>query len=105
MKKKLKFFLCAFCALTFTPIYVVAVTQDCEKHADDVIVMTAKIADLNDRQYGFIRNAIIESCLKNIIKLENNTIVNTNDKDWFTEKILSGETDRKKGNKRLKKLK
>ena len=64
-----------------------------------------EIAELNDRQYGFIRNAIIESCLKNIIKLENNTIVNTNDKDWFTEKILSGETDRKKGNKRLKKLK
>ncbi len=52
-----------------------------------------------------IRNAIIESCLKNIIKLKNNTIVNTDDKDWFTEKILSGETDRKKGNKRLKKLK
>ena len=91
MKKKLNFFLCALCALTFTPIYAMTVTQNCEKHADEVIVI--------------IRNAIIESCLKNIIKLKNNTIVNTDDKDWFTEKILSGETDRKKGNKRLKKLK
>ena len=82
-----------------------AVTQDCEKHADDVIVMTAKIADLNDRQYGFIRNAIIESCLNNTIKSENNTIKSVDNKDWLTEKILSSETDRKEGNKRLKKLK
>jgi len=28
-----------------------------------------------------------------------------NDKDWFTEHILSGDTERKKGNERLKKLK
>ena len=47
----------------------------------------------------------MESCLKNIIESNNNTIENADDKDWFTEKILSGETDRKEGNKRLKKLK
>ena len=105
MKRKLIFFLCALCALTFTPIYAVTVTQNCEKHADEVIVMTAEIADLNDKQYEFIRNAIIQSCLKNIIKLKNNTIESVDNKDWFTEKILSSETDRKEGNKRLKKLK
>ncbi len=50
MKKKLNFFLCALCALTFTPIYAMTVTQNCEKHADEVIVMTAEIADLNDHK-------------------------------------------------------
>mgnify|MGYP000240520783 FL=1 len=105
MKRKLIVFLCALCALTFTPIYAVTVTQNCEKHADEVIIMTAEIAELNDRQYGFIRNAIIESCLNNIIKSENNTIKSVDNKDWLTEKILSSETDRKEGNKRLKKLK
>ena len=106
MKKILEFFLCVLYALTFTPIYAMTVTQDCERHADEVIAITAaEMTNLDDRQYILLRNTVMESCLKNIIESNNNTIENAGDKDWFTEKILSGETDRKEGNKRLKKLK
>jgi len=46
----------------------------------------------------------MKSCLSNIMKT-NNTIENDENRDWFTEKILSGDTSKKDGNKRLKKLK
>jgi hypothetical protein len=65
----------------------------------------AEITDLNDEQYSLLSNKIMQSCLENINKAENNTIENVNEKDWFTEKILSDDTSRKDGNKRLKKLK
>jgi len=106
MKKILEFFQCVLYALTFTPIYAMTVAQDCERHADDVIaIAAAEMTNLDDRQYLLLRRVVMESCLQNIIESNNNTIENADDKDWFTEKILSGETDRKEGNKRLKKLK
>ena len=105
MKKILEFFQCVLYALTITPIYAMTVAQDCERHADDVIAITAETTNLNDRQYLLLRSVVMESCLKNIIESNSNKIENVDDKDWFTEKILSGETDRKEGNKRLKKLK
>ena len=67
--------------------------------------MFAEITDLNDEQYSLLSNKIMQSCLENINKAKNNTIENVNEKDWFTEKILSDDTSRKDGNKRLKKLK
>ena len=44
----------------------------------------------------------MKSCIKNIIEADDN--LSKND-DWFTEKILSDDTSKKEGNKRLKKLK
>jgi len=106
MKKILEFFQCVLYTLTITPIYAMTVAQDCERHADDVIaIAAAEMTNLDDRQYLLLRRVVMESCLQNIIESNNNTIENADDKDWFTEKILSGETDRKEGNKRLKKLK
>ena len=70
-----------------------------------MLLMAVEITVLNDEQYRILKNIIMKSCLENIIKSKNNTVENIDDKDWFTEKILSGETDRKEGNKRLKKLK
>jgi len=105
MKKILEFFLYFFFSLTFTPLNAATLSQDCEKHAGDVMMMAVEITVLNDEQYRILKNIIMKSCLENIIKSKNNTVENIDDKDWFTEKILSGETDRKEGNKRLKKLK
>ena len=106
MKKIFEFFQCVLYTLTITPIYAMTVAQDCERHADDVIaIAAAEMTNLDDRQYLLLRRVVMESCLQNIIESNNNTIENADDKDWFTEKILSGETDRKEGNKRLKKLK
>jgi len=106
MKKILEFFQCVLYTLICTPIYAVTLIQDCERHADEVVAITAtEMTNLDDRQYMLLRNTVMESCLKNIIESNNNTIKNVDDKDWFTEKILSGDTDRKEGNKRLKKLK
>ena len=106
MKKILEFFQCILYALTITPIYAMTVAQDCERHADEVVaIAAAEMTNLDDRQYLLLRRVVMESCLQNIIESNNNTIENADDKDWFTEKILSGDTDRKEGNKRLKKLK
>ena len=106
MKKILEFFQCVLYTLTITPIYAMTVAQDCERHADEVVaIAAAEMTNLDDRQYLLLRRVVMESCLQNIIESNNNTIENADDKDWFTEKILSGETDRKEGNKRLKKLK
>ena len=105
MKQILEFFLYVLCALTFTPLHAVTLTQDCERHTSDVMMTATEITELNDEQYRLLGNIIMKSCLENIIKSKNNTVENVDDKDWFTEKILSGETNRKEGNKRLKKLK
>ena len=105
MKQILEFFLYVLCALTFTPLHAVTLTQDCEKHTSDVMMTATEITELNDEQYRLLGNIIMKSCLENIIKAENNAIENVNDEDWFTEKILSDDTSRKDGNKRLKKLK
>ena len=59
-------------------------------------------ANLNNEQDSLINNTIMKSCIKNIIEADDN--LSKND-DWFTEKILSDDTSKKEGNKRLKKLK
>jgi len=87
-----------------TQINAVVTTQDCNKHTEDVMIMTKDKTQLSDEQYILLNNVIMKSCLSNIMKT-NNTIENNENRDWFTEKILSGDTSKKDGNKRLKKLK
>ncbi len=87
-----------------TQINAVVTTQDCNKHTEDVMIMTRDKTQLSDEQYILLNNIIMKSCLSNIMKT-NNTIENNENRDWFTEKILSGDTSKKDGNKRLKKLK
>ena len=87
-----------------TQINAVVTTQDCNKHTEDVMIMTRDKTQLSDEQYILLKNIIMKSCLSNIMKT-NNTIENNENRDWFTEKILSGDTNKKDGNKRLKKLK
>ena len=105
MNEILKFFLFGICILAFTPIHAVITTQNCNKHTNDVMKVFAEITDLNAEKYNLLRNKIMQACLETIIKAENNIIEHVNDKDWFTEKILSNDASRKDGNKRLKKLK
>jgi len=87
-----------------TQINAVVTTQDCNKHTEDVMIMTKDKTQLSDEQYILLNNIIMKSCLSNIMKT-NNTIKNDENRDWFTEKILSGDTSKKDGNKRLKKIK
>ena len=87
-----------------TQINAIVTTQDCNKHTEDVMIMTRDKTQLSDEQYILLNNIIMKSCLSNIMKT-NNTIENNENRDWFTEKILSGDTSKKDGNKRLKKLK
>ena len=87
-----------------TQINAVVTTQDCNKHTEDVMIMTKDKTQLSDEQYILLNNVIMKSCLSNIMKT-NSTIENDENRDWFTEKILSGDTSKKDGNKRLKKLK
>ena len=87
-----------------TQINAVVTIQDCNKHTEDVMIMTRDKTQLSDEQYILLNNIIMKSCLSNIMKT-NNTIENGENRDWFTEKILSGDTSKKDGNKRLKKLK
>jgi len=87
-----------------TQINAVVTTQDCNKHTEDVMIMTRDKTQLSDEQYILLNNIIMKSCLSNIMKT-NNTIKNDDNRDWFTEKILSGDTSKKDGNKRLKKIK
>ena len=105
MKEILRFFLFGICTLAFTPIHAVIATQNCSKYTSDVMKVFTEITDLNDEQYSLLSAKIMQSCLENIHKAENNTIENVNVKDWFTEKIFSDDTNRKDGNKRLRKLK
>ena len=99
MKKSVNFLL--FCLL-FTPVNAAITKKDCDKHANKAMIMIKAKASLNNEQDSLINNAIMKSCIKNIIEADNN--LSKND-DWFTEKILSGDTSKKEGNKRLKKLK
>ena len=87
-----------------TQINAVVTIQNCNKHTEDVMIMTRDKTQLSDEQYILLNNIIMKSCLSNIMKT-NNTIENGENRDWFTEKILSGDTSKKDGNKRLKKLK
>ena len=87
-----------------TQINAVVTTQDCNKHTEDVMIITRDKTQLSDEQYILLNNIIMKSCLSNIMKT-NNKIENDENRDWFTEKILSGDTSKKDGNKRLKKLK
>ena len=87
-----------------TQINAVVTIQDCNKHTEDVMIMTRDKTQLSDEQYILLNNIIMKSCLSNIMKT-NNTIEKDENRDWFTEKILSGDTSKKDGNKRLRKLK
>ena len=87
-----------------TQINAVVTIQDCNKHTEDVMIMTRDKTQLSDEQYILLNNIIMKSCLSNIMKT-NNTIENDENRDWFTEKILSGDSSKKDGNKRLRKLK
>ena len=71
----------------------------------DVIKNAAAATILTDEEYVFLDKIIMESCINNIIKADNNTKNYDGNKDWFTEKILSGEKSKKDGNKRLRNLK
>tara|TARA_B100001964_G_C14244616_1_gene606789 strand:+ start:1747 stop:2061 length:315 start_codon:yes stop_codon:yes gene_type:complete len=104
MRKIYRFFLLALFGMLSTQINAVVTTQDCNKHAEDVMITTRDKTQLRDEQYILLNNIIMKSCLSNIMKT-NNTIENDENRDWFTEKILSGDTSKKDGNKRLKKLK
>ena len=104
MRKIFRFFLLSSFSILSTQVNAVITTQDCNKHTKDVMSMTRDKTQLSDEQYILLNNIIMKSCLNNIIKT-NNTIENDENKDWFTEKILSGDTSKKDGNKRLKKLK
>jgi hypothetical protein len=104
MRKIFRFFLLVSFSMQSTQINAVVTTQDCNKHTEDVMIMTRDKTQLSDEQYILLNNIIMKSCLSNIMKT-NNTIKNDENRDWFTEKILSGDTNKKDGNKRLKKLK
>jgi hypothetical protein len=104
MRKIFRFFLLVSFSMQSTQINAVVTTQDCNKHTEDVMIMTRDKTQLSDEQYILLNNIIMKSCLSNIMKT-NNTIENNENRDWFTEKILSGDTNKKDGNKRLKKLK
>ena len=104
MRKIFRFFLLVSFSMQSTQINAVVTTQDCNKHTEDVMIMTRDKTQLSDEQYILLNNIIMKSCLSNIMKT-NNTIKNDENRDWFTEKILSGDTSKKDGNKRLKKIK
>ena len=104
MRKIFRFFLLVSFSMQSTQINAVVTTQDCNKHTEDVMIMTRDKTQLSDEQYILLNNIIMKSCLSNIMKT-NNTIENNENRDWFTEKILSGDTSKKDGNKRLKKIK
>ena len=104
MRKIFRFFLLSSFSMQSTQINAVVTTQDCNKHTEDVMIMTRDKTQLSDEQYILLNNIIMKSCLSNIMKT-NNTIKNDENRDWFTEKILSGDTSKKDGNKRLKKIK
>ena len=86
--------------LLFSQANAEVTTQDCDKHANEIMIIMKNKANLNDKQSNLLNDIIIKSCITNIVKANNKE----ND-DWFTEKILSGDTSKKEGNKRLKKLK
>ncbi len=104
MRKIFRFFLLSSFSMLSTQINAVVTIQNCNKHTEDVMIMTRDKTQLSDEQYILLNNIIMKSCLSNIMKT-NNTIENDENRDWFTEKILSGDTSKKDGNKRLKKLK
>ena len=102
MKKKIIYFtVCTFCLL-LTQANAVVTTQDCEKYTKDVMITIKSKVNLNEEQYSLLNNIITKSCINDIVKANNKTKEND---DWFTEKILSGDTKKKEGNIRLKKLK
>lgn len=88
--------------LLYSQANAVITAKDCNKHVDHVMVIIKDKANLNNEQDSLINNTILKSCIKNIIEADDN--LSKND-DWFTEKILSDDTSKKEGNKRLKKLK
>ncbi len=92
-------FLYAF-LLLFSQANAEVTIQDCDKHANEIMIIMENKTNLNDKQSILLNDIIINSCITNIVKANNKE----ND-DWFTEKILSGDTSKKEGNKRLKKLK
>jgi uncharacterized membrane protein YheB (UPF0754 family) len=97
------------------------IDKACLRHAVSLIskLKSKVIGDLNQKKSDQALKLATDSCQAYFKKEfhqnpESVTSVSSNDKietendnmkDWFTEKILSGDVKRKKGNKRLKKLK
>ena len=75
MRKIFRFFLLVSFSMQSTQINAVVTTQDCNKHTEDVMIMTRDKTQLSDEQYILLNNIIMKSCLSNIMKT-NNTIEN-----------------------------
>ena len=105
MIKKINILLVHILSFVYINTYAAITTNDCNTHKVDVIKNAAAATILTDEEYVFLDKIIMESCINNIIKADNNTKNYDGNKDWFTEKILSGDKSKKDGNKRLRKLK
>ena len=105
MIKKINILLVHILSFVYINTYAAITANDCNIHKVDVIKNAAAATILTDEEYVFLDKIIMESCINNIIKADNNTKNYDGNKDWFTEKILSGDKSKKDGNKRLRKLK
>ena len=85
--------------------YAEITVKDCDKHKISVLENMATETQISVEEISLLSKIIMESCVNNIINTDNNIIDLEDDKDWFTEKILSGNKSKKEGNKRLKNLK
>lgn len=96
------------------------INKACLRHAVSLVarLKTEVIGELSPEKSDQALKLATESCQAYFKKEFNqNTIATSESKnkeegdkekgkvDWFTEKILSGDTSRKKGNKRLRKIK
>lgn len=119
--KKLTLFL----LITFLPVYSFAgefdeqINKACLKHAVSLVAKLKNdvIDDLSQEKSDEALKIATESCqayFKNefsrnpeaVVAATDNSMEEENNKtDWFTEKILSGDVTRKKGNERLKNFK
>ena len=85
--------------------YAEITIKDCNKHKISVLENINTETQMNEKEISLLSKIIMDSCINNIINTNNNIINIEDDKDWFTEKILSGNKSKKDGNKRLKNLK
>ena len=83
----------------------------CLKHAGSVVdqLNSEIFPKLEKDQLNNILRITAENCKKYFSNNDNEeSVVSTHDDkdsdDWFTEKILKGDTSRKEGNKRLKRI-
>jgi hypothetical protein len=115
-----------FFALTFLPVFVSAdelddqINKACLRHAVSLVakLKTDVVGELNQEQSDQALKIATDSCQAyfkkefgqnaETIAAENKSLQEKEEggvKDWLTEKILSGEVERKKGNERLRNLK